>query len=132
MNKAITETVRRRGIQEAHNKEHNITPRSIQKSISHGIEGDASAHRAANAAVGRTDETVYITQELVNELEVEMMQSAEDLKFEHAAALRDRIMQLQEEIGKPLDEVEITSFDRKRRRRGKSGQSNVPRPKRSS
>jgi hypothetical protein len=69
---------------------------------------------------------------LVNELEVEMMQSAEDLKFEHAAALRDRIMQLQEEIGKPLDEVEITSFDRKRRRRGKSGQSNVPRPKRSS
>ena len=132
MNKAITETVRRRGIQEAHNKENNITPRSIQKSISQGIEGDASAHRAANAAVGRTDETVYITQELVNELEVEMMQSAEDLKFEHAAALRDRIMQLQEEIGKPLDEVEITSFDRKRRRRGKSGQSNVPRPKRSS
>jgi hypothetical protein len=40
-------------------------------------------------------------------------------------------MQLQEEIGKPLDEVEITSYDRKRRRRGKSGQSNVPRPKRS-
>ena len=131
MNKAITETVRRRGIQEAYNKEHNITPRSIQKSIDKGIEGDASAHREANAAVGRTDETVYITQELVNELEIEMMQAAEDLKFEHAAALRDRIMQLQEKIGKSLDEVEITSYDRKRRRRGSSGQSNIPRPKRS-
>jgi len=130
MDKAIHETMRRREIQQAYNQKHGITPQSIRKTISVGIEGDAAAHREANAAVGRTDETVYITQELINELEIEMMKAAEDLKFEHAAALRDRILQLQKGLGKPIEEVDIQSYDPKRRRRSKSNSAKIPRPKR--
>ena len=109
---AIDETLRRRSIQEAFNKEHGITPRSVDKKINEGIEGEASAHREANAAVGRTDERVYVTQEYINELEKEMMAAAEQM-----AALRDRVIQLQDSIGKPLDEVDVKSYDKKSRRR---------------
>ena len=137
---AIDETLRRRAIQEAFNKEHGIIPRSVEKKINDGIEGEANAHREANAAVGRTDERVYVTQEYINELEKEMMAAAEQMEFERAAALRDRIMQLQESIGKALDEVDVKSYDKKARRRkqqparpGESGGpgGKVPRPKRS-
>ena len=114
---AIDETLRRRSIQEAFNKEHGITPRSVDKKINEGIEGEASAHREANAAVGRTDERVYVTQEYINELEKEMMAAAEQMEFERAAALRDRIIQLQDSIGKALDEVDVKSYDKKSRRR---------------
>ena len=69
-----------------------------------------------------------------------MMAAAEQMEFERAAALRDRIMQLQESIGKALDEVDVKSYDKKARRRkqqparpGESGGpgGKVPRPKRS-
>ncbi len=113
---AIDETLRRRSIQEAFNKEHGITPRSVDKKINEGIEGEASAHREANAAVGRTDERVYVTQEYINELEKEMMAAADQMEFERAAALRDRIIQLQDSIGKALDEVNVKSYDKKSRR----------------
>ena len=118
---AIDETLRRRSIQEAFNKEHGITPRSVDKKINEGIEGEASAHREANVAVGRTDERVYVTQEYINELEKEMMAAADQMEFERAAALRDRIIQLQDSIGKALDEVNVKSYDKKSRRpkRGK-------------
>ena len=136
---AIDETLRRRAIQEAFNKEHGITPRSVEKKINDGIEGEANAHREANVAVGRTDEQVYITQEYINELEKEMMSAAEQMEFERAAALRDRIMQLQDSIGKTLDEVDVKSYDKNARRKKKqvarSGDpkpgGKVPRPKRS-
>ena len=116
------------------NKEHGIIPRSVEKKINDGIEGEANAHREANVAVGRTDEREYITQEYINELEKEMMSAAEQMEFERAAALRDRIIQLQDSIGKALDEVEVKSYDKKARRRkqqpaGSPG-GKVPRPKR--
>ncbi|MFL2865527.1 MAG: excinuclease ABC subunit UvrB [Pirellulaceae bacterium] len=136
---AIDETLRRRAIQEAFNEEHGITPRSVEKKINDGIEGEANAHREANVAVGRTDEQVYITQEYINELEKEMMSAAEQMEFERAAALRDRIMQLQDSMGKTLDEVDVKSYDKNARRKKKqvarSGDpkpgGKVPRPKRS-
>ena len=131
MQTAIDETRRRRRRQEAYNKEHGITPESIQKNIRSGIEAEVPAHREANAAVGRTDETEYVTREYINELESEMMAAAEALEFERAAALRDRITQLQDSIGKPVSEVEVESYTpkrgRHRRRRGGSGK--VPKPK---
>ncbi len=84
----------------------------------------------ANAAVGRTDETQYITEEYISELEAEMHAAAEALEFERAAALRDRIEQMQSAVGKKLEDVAIKSSDRtgRRRRRSKTG-SRVPRPK---
>ena len=52
----------------------------------------------------------------INELEKEMMAAADQMEFERAAALRDRIIQLQDSIGKALDEVNVKSYDKKSRR----------------
>ncbi|MBC8354871.1 MAG: excinuclease ABC subunit UvrB [Planctomycetes bacterium] len=130
MRKAIDETDRRRSLQQTYNEEHGITPETIQKTIRAGIEAVAAAHRDANAAVGRTDETVYITEEYVNELEAEMMAAAEALEFERAATLRDRITQLRDSIGKPMSDVSLESSKPKsRRHRSAKGGTKVPRPK---
>jgi excinuclease ABC subunit B len=133
MKTAIDETRRRRCVQEEYNRKHNITPETIRKNIRAGIEAEVQAHQDANAAVGRTDETQYVTQEYINELEAEMFTAAEALKFERAAALRDRITQLQDAIGKPVSEVATPSNSkgRGRRQRGrKAGSGKIPKPKR--
>ncbi|REJ66623.1 MAG: excinuclease ABC subunit UvrB [Planctomycetota bacterium] len=131
MQRAIDETARRRKMQEEYNREHGITPETIRKEVRSGIEAIADAHAKANAAVGRTDETKYVTEEFISELEAEMMEAADDLDFERAAALRDRIVQLQDAVGQPIDEVQVESATRGKRgkRRGK-GRAHVPRPKR--
>jgi excinuclease ABC subunit B len=132
MQKAIDETRRRRQIQEQYNLEHGITPETVRKNIRVGIESEAAAHREANAAVGQSEETEYVTQEYINELEAEMMAAAESLEFERAAALRDRIVQLQDSVGQKLREVQAESYtpaSRGRQRRGRKGGSKVPRPK---
>ena len=132
MQRAMDETARRRSTQDAYNKEHGITPETIRKGVRAGIESAAEAHAKANAAVGRTDETQYVTEEFIAELEEEMMEAADALDFERAAALRDRIVQMQGAIGEPVDEVKIESATRSgrgKRRKGKKGR-NVPRPKR--
>jgi len=84
MNRAINETNRRRAIQEAYNKKHGITPETIRKNIRHGIEAEAAAHKQANAAVGKSDDTEVITMEYLNELEREMLDAADQLEFERA------------------------------------------------
>jgi excinuclease ABC subunit B len=131
MQQAIEETNRRRALQEAYNRQHGITPQTIKKSIRAGIEAEAAAHAKANAAVGRTDDAQYITDEYLNELEAEMMAAAENLEFERAAALRDRIAKLREQVGKPLAEMSPAGGDDHTRRRGRKGlAARVPRPKR--
>ena len=131
MKNAIEETGRRRAIQEAFNKEHNITPTTIKKEISEGIQKELESHREATEAVNKTDDnTVYITEEYVAEIEREMVAAAEELDFERAANLRDRIGQLRDAIGKPLSSVAESKStykkgrSKKRRRGGK-----VPRPR---
>ena len=106
----MDETRRRRELQEAYNKEHGITPETIKKAIFAGIEEAGPAHRQANAAVGRADESDYITEEFINELEAEMYAAAKDLDFEQAAALRDRITQLRDSVGEKLADVEVNSY----------------------
>ncbi len=137
MQLAIDETLRRRKIQEDYNKKHGITPQTILKSIRAGIDSDA-ARRKKDAAVAKSEsESVYVTLEYVEALEREMLTAAEDLEFERAAALRDRVLQLKENIGKPLDEIEFSSVHQttgrqKKRRKGikGGGKKNVPRPSR--
>jgi len=133
MQRAIEETERRRKKQESYNVENGITPQTIRKNISVGIEAVATAHREANEAVGSTDESEYITREYISELESEMMEAAEALKFERAASLRDRITQLNDSIGKKISEVqsEPRSAQRRGRRSGAKLGGRIPRPKRS-
>jgi excinuclease ABC subunit B len=128
MQRAIEETERRRAMQEEYNSRHGITPETIKKSIRAGIEAEASAHAAANRAVGRSDEAQYITEEYLAELEAEMMAAAEALEFERAAAIRDRIERMRASLGRKIDEVDLRSDARRRRRREHGGR--LPRPKR--
>ena len=125
MQRAIDETERRRKLQEEYNTEHGITPETIKKAIHRGIESVASAHAQANAAVGRTDETQYITEEYLAELEAEMLTAADNLEFERAAAIRDRIERMRDSIGEAVDSVR----EPKGGKRGR-GKGRVPRPKR--
>ena len=129
MQRAIDETRRRREMQEEYNREHGITPETIRKSIRAGIEAEAAAHAQANAAVGRGDEAQYITEEYLDELEAEMLAAAEELEFERAAAIRDRIVQMQESLGKRMSEVKVESY-LPARHRGRKGKSKIPKPKR--
>ena len=128
--RAIDETRRRRKLQQRYNEEHGITPETIRKSIRAGIEAEADAHARSNSAVGMADETRYITEEFLSELEAEMLVAAAGLEFERAAALRDRIQQMRGQMGKRLGEAEIHVAPRsgKGRRQAAVG-GKVPRPK---
>jgi excinuclease ABC subunit B len=94
MQKAIEETERRRARQLQYNAEHNITPETIRKAIRQGLEHELRAQKIAREAVGLPEEK-YDREELLSRLEAEMLEAAESLEFEKAAALRDRIRQIQ-------------------------------------
>ncbi len=134
MRAAMEETLRRRELQQAYNLEHGITPESVKKSIKSGIESVAAAHKKVAAAVGKSaDDSTFVTEEYISELEKEMLAAAEGLEFERAAALRDRITQLSDQLGQKLSDVETKSYEPsgKKGRRGK-GRAAIPRPKRKS
>jgi excinuclease ABC subunit B len=97
MQKAMDETERRRKIQLKHNKQNNITPRTIQKSIRKSIDNEITSKKVVREIV-REEEAEYITQEYLRELEEDMLQAAKELNFEKAAEIRDRIVKLQKEV----------------------------------
>ncbi|HSG72297.1 MAG TPA: UvrB/UvrC motif-containing protein, partial [Planctomycetaceae bacterium] len=121
MQRAIEETERRRVLQTEYNREHGITPETIKKAIRRGIEEEISANQVARNAAGIGDETKYITQEYISELEREMLSAAEALEFERAAALRDRIQKLQSQIGESVTIKEGSASEPGFARGGKSG-----------
>ncbi len=88
MRGAMDETERRRAKQLAYNAEHGITPETIRKEVRRGIEKELRATKTARAAV-QTSEASYGALELMEVLEEEMLQAAQDLEFEKAAELRD-------------------------------------------
>lgn len=90
MEKAITETNRRREIQEKYNKEHNITPRGITKEISAGLRAIIPEKEQKNALdLRKVPKEEY--PKLIKQLESEMKLAAANLDFERAASLRDLI-----------------------------------------
>ncbi|HNX25973.1 MAG TPA: excinuclease ABC subunit UvrB [Phycisphaerae bacterium] len=93
MQKAIDETSRRREIQLAYNKEHGITPKTVEKKIRDTLTEQIKARQIARDAIGINEEQFERT-ELLAELEREMLAAAESLEFEKAARLRDRIAEL--------------------------------------
>ncbi len=119
MKQAIDETNRRREKQVAFNLKHGITPRTIQKEIRRGIEMELRARETARKAIGVRDDREYDVVEFIAELEREMLAAAENLEFEKAALLRDRIAELKASpsIGKP-GEARASSKKGKGRRRG--------------
>ena len=94
MKYAIDETKRRRRIQEAYNKEHGITPKTIHKNIRDLI---AITHAVEKEETTQTDfkqMTVQQRREAIEVMELEMRAAAKDLNFEKAAQLRDMILEL--------------------------------------
>lgn len=131
MKGAMEETERRRAIQQAYNEQHGITPETIKKSIKSGIESAAETRKQVAAAVGRANsEEQLITDEFLAELEKEMLAAADAMEFERAAAIRDRITQLRDQVGQKIDAAEVSSYEPKGRRGKRKGSgSRVPRPK---
>ena len=127
MQAAIDETRRRRAVQEEYNRKHGITPETIRKNIRAGIESEIMAHRQANEAVGRSKEEDYVTDEFIQELEAEMLEAAEQLDFERAAKLRDRLSEIRG--GKGAKKSEAASSRRRRRPKRGNNKGRVPRPK---
>ncbi len=122
MQRAIDETNRRRKLQIAYNEEHGITPETIQKAIRRGIEEEIAARKVERESAGISDEGQFVTEEFIRELEAEMLSAAEQLDFERAAQLRDRIHDLKKKTGQPLpEESSSPGFARKgnRRKRGR-------------
>jgi excinuclease ABC subunit B len=95
MQQAIGETNRRREVQLRFNAEHGVTPDTVRKAIRSSLIGEVAAMRRVREAV-REEEGEYDRDELIRELEQEMLQAAEELDFERAAALRDHIKELKD------------------------------------
>ena len=95
MEVAITETERRRGIQQAYNEAHGITPKTIRKDVHEILEISAGGGKKARNQKGMRLTKVE-RDELIAQLTKEMRNASRLLEFEHAALLRDRIKELQE------------------------------------
>lgn len=99
MKRAIDETNRRRLLQMEYNKKHGITPQTIRKGVRDIIEAtkvaeDKDKYGFDNDKKMSDSEII----ELIKKLEAEMMKAAEELQFERAAQLRDKIMELKEKL----------------------------------
>lgn len=99
MRNAINETNRRRSVQEAYNKEHNITPTTIQKSvrdlisISKEIAKEQQRFEKDPESMSKGE-----LKKMIAKVEKEMRKAAAELNFEAAAELRDRLFELREHM----------------------------------
>ncbi len=100
MQKAISETNRRRKIQMDYNLEHGITPTTVQKSVRDTFETLRTAE--SDTKYSYTQDIEHMDkddlQKLMDKIEKEMKEAARELQFERAAALRDRLRELQEKV----------------------------------
>ena len=96
MEKAITETNRRRKIQQEYNKEHNITPKTINKSVRDSITVTDIKDIEVEYKLEKEDDITTT----INKLTDEMLKFAADMEFEKAAELRDKIKELENLINK--------------------------------
>ena len=94
MEKAITETNRRRKIQEEYNKEHGITPKTIKKSVRETI----SITKQEEIEVEYKLESAEDIKKTITELTDEMLKYAANMEFEKAAEVRDKIKELEKLI----------------------------------
>lgn len=100
MQRAISETERRRSIQMAYNEKHGIVPKTIQKGVRDSIEATKIAEEVESYDVNdvrNLKDEAEISQAIIV-LRSEMMAAAENLEFEKAAELRDKIMILEKKL----------------------------------
>ncbi|MCB9492729.1 MAG: excinuclease ABC subunit UvrB [Epsilonproteobacteria bacterium] len=109
MKGALAEAKRRRDAQAAYNKEHGITPKNVARDVKQSItqlqERIAKASAASKTRQIRKPKNAEQAQALIQELEIEMQQAAEELDFEKAIALRDKILGLRKTFGDELKQT---------------------------
>ena len=101
MKHAIGETERRRAKQMAYNLEHNIEPRSIVKEVrdlTRSLAGDRQLAEEQTPYITAAQLPEHEVRRLVDDLEAQMKQAAKQLEFEKAAALRDQIVELRQQL----------------------------------
>jgi excinuclease ABC subunit B len=97
MDKAISETNRRREIQEEYNKKHGITPQSIVKNVRGVIEATSAAEEDGEYTVDGKPVEIHNEKDLlklIDKMNSEMMEAAKNLEFEKAATIRDEIKKM--------------------------------------
>ena len=106
MKEAIDETKRRRSIQEAYNKEHGITPKTIKKAVEDILvheKTEAEETAQVNLAVLKKSANLFVPaqrKKLLAALRKEMEDCAERLDYEQAAVIRDQILDIEKTYGK--------------------------------
>ncbi|MCQ2611685.1 MAG: excinuclease ABC subunit B [Treponema sp.] len=106
MEEAITETARRRSIQEAYNKEHGITPKTIAKAVEDILEHEKTeAKDTVEVEVDVLQKTMNLfvpaqRKKFIAALTKQMEQYADCLEYEKAAAVRDKILDIEKTYGK--------------------------------
>ena len=95
MERAISETERRRAIQTKFNLDHGIIPKTIIKDVRDVLEITSKPN--VEKSVNKKKISIKEKQQLIEKLTIEMKNAAKLLEFEHAAFLRDKIKELQEE-----------------------------------
>ncbi len=104
MDRAISETNRRRAIQQAYNEQHGITPQPIMKKSSNSILSFLEVSRRLNAQElelaydQSADMPLEDIPELITQLEAQMKEAAKKLEFEKAAEFRDKIKHLRDKL----------------------------------
>ena len=113
MAKAMSETNRRRAIQEEYNRVNGITPESVRNAIRSVLEITRRVEETAPAALNEEERAA-----LMRQIEDEMISAAKELEFERAAKLRDRLLELRGEA--PMKDDTQSRRHRRRERTRKS------------
>ena len=113
MAKAVSETNRRRALQEAYNREHGITPETVRNAIRSVLEVTRKVEETAPETLTEEERDA-----LMRRIEEEMIGAAKELEFERAAALRDQLLQLRGEA--PMQDDMQQRRHRRRERTRKS------------
>ena len=113
MAKAMSETNRRRALQEEYNRVNGITPESVRNAIRSVLEITRRVEESAPAALNEDERAA-----LMRQIEDEMLSAAKELEFERAAKLRDRLLELRGEA--PMKDDTQSRRHRRRERTRKS------------
>ena len=97
MNEAISETKRRRKIQEEYNKEHGIVPKTIIKEIREVVSNEVNLDTNKKSVTGEIKMSKKDKEQLIIKIENEMKEAAKNLDFERAMELRDILFELKSE-----------------------------------
>ena len=120
MRRMIDKTRERREKQMLYNKENNITPRQIAKSIQESLSLEQEG-KAIEKGVVKEGGEVYNTHEVIEELEKEMLEAAVAMEYERAALLRDQVYELKQAAGLVPKKKKSVKGEYKMRKRRKPG-----------